>query len=295
MNGIDIASYQNSMDITKVDADFVIIKATQGDYYVNPYFEKHYDQAKKSGKLIGAYHYSNGITPVTKEVDFFIKNIKKYISTMILCLDWESNGKTDRQGFNKNFISGTEVDYVEEFSDILHKKTGIYPFIYMSSSVTRRSNWGKVSKNCPLWVAQYKNYDLTGYQENPHKDNKGLGAWKNEAIRQYSSSGTIKGYEQSEPHKLDLDKAYISRDSWISYAKGTVTSSEVKKVDKEIIEKVLSGKLGKGDERKKNVEDLGYSYKEVQATINVLMDIEGKVKDLKKDAGIYWDLILGRI
>ena len=294
MNGIDIASYQGSMDITKVDADFVIIKATQGDYYVNPYFDKHYDQAKRSGKLIGAYHYSNGITPVIKEVDFLIKNIDKYISTMIVCLDWESNGKTDRQGFNKNFVKGEEVYYVEEFVDLFHKKTGIYPFIYMSASVARRSSWNRVSKNCPLWVAQYKNYDLTGYQENPYRDNKGLGSWEKEAIRQYSSCGTIKGYEQTTPHKLDLDKAYIGRDTWISYAKGKVTSSEVKKVDKDIIEKVLSNKLGKGEERKKKIEDLGYSYKEVQSTINVIIDIENKVKDLKKDAGIYWDIVLGR-
>ena len=293
MNGIDIASHQNSMDVTKVDADFVIIKATQGDYYVNPYFEKHRDQAKKSGKLIGAYHYSNGITPVEKEVDFFIKTIKKYISTMILCLDWESNGITERQGLNHSFKSGTEVDYVKEFADILYKKTGIYPFIYMSASVTRRSDWSKVSKNCPLWVAQYKNKDLTGYQENPYRDSKGLGAWKSEAIRQYTSSGTIKGYEQKEKGKLDLDKAYISRDAWISYANGTGVK-EVKKVDKEIIKKVLSNELGKGEERKKNVEKLGYSYEEVRAVVNYLIDIENKVKDLKKDAGIYWDIILGR-
>ena len=37
MTGIDIASHQASLDVTTVPCDFVIIKATEGVNYVNPY------------------------------------------------------------------------------------------------------------------------------------------------------------------------------------------------------------------------------------------------------------------
>lgn len=60
MNGVDIASYQAGMDCTKIEADFVIVKATQGTGYTNPYFSKHYAQAVAAGKLVGAYHYASG-------------------------------------------------------------------------------------------------------------------------------------------------------------------------------------------------------------------------------------------
>ncbi|MBQ2640917.1 MAG: hypothetical protein IJG15_02840, partial [Lachnospiraceae bacterium] len=45
LKGIDIASYQAGMDAGKVEADFVIVKATQGTTYTNPYFSRHYSQA----------------------------------------------------------------------------------------------------------------------------------------------------------------------------------------------------------------------------------------------------------
>lgn len=286
MNGVDIASHQKDMDVTRIDADFVIIKITQGDYYVNPSFDKHFNEAQRSGRLIGAYHYSNGLD-VSAEVEHLASHLIPYFGKVIVCLDWESNGSTINSGFNKEFKPSSEVDYVYKFVDLFYKKTGIYPFIYMSASVTRRSNWEKVAKNCPLWVAQYKNRDLTGYQENPYRDTKGLGAWKSEAIRQYTSSGTIKGYEQKEKGKLDLDKAYISKEKWLSYTK----SISKKKVTVDVVRDVIDGKYSSGQKRKENLEKAGYVYAEVQGKVNEIFDIRKRLNELKEEAGEYWSLV----
>ena len=52
LNGIDIASYQSGIDLTKVPCDFVIIKATEGTGYTNPDYERAYAQAKQAGKYV---------------------------------------------------------------------------------------------------------------------------------------------------------------------------------------------------------------------------------------------------
>ncbi len=50
MDGIDISAWQDTIDITKVPCDFVIVKATEGTDYKNRYFAKHCDQAMKAGE-----------------------------------------------------------------------------------------------------------------------------------------------------------------------------------------------------------------------------------------------------
>ena len=296
LKGIDIASYQKSMDISKVDADFVIIKLTQGDYYVNPDFNRQYNEARSSGKLIGLYHYSNGVKPVSTEVDFLIKAAKPYLGTAIVCLDWETNGATKKSGLNPVFNTFDEPDYVYDFVRQFHEKTGIWPVIYMSASVTRRRDWSKVAKNCPLWVAQYKNDSLTGYQENPWRDNKGTGAWREIAIHQYSPSGTIKGYEQTQTHKLDMDIAYITSSEWAAYATGNgAKQKQYKKTTPEVVRDVLANKYGKNDERKAKLDNEGYDYVDVQRKINQILQYASDLQNTKKLAGEYWDLVLSRV
>lgn len=70
-NAIDISSHNAGIKIAAMTTtQAVIIKATQGLTYVNPYYKKHYDDTKKSGKLVGVYHYFGGNDPI-KEAEFF--------------------------------------------------------------------------------------------------------------------------------------------------------------------------------------------------------------------------------
>ena len=80
LNGIDISGYQANIDLSKVAADFVIVKATEGISYVSPVCDHQYQQAKKLGKLLGVYHYAHPeYNSAISEVDFFVKNIKGYL------------------------------------------------------------------------------------------------------------------------------------------------------------------------------------------------------------------------
>ncbi len=208
LNGIDVShhQYDRGFDITKIDCDFVICKATQGSTFVDKACDKMYQKAKKMGRKLGVYHYYGGGDPI-EEADWFVKNIKGYIGEAILVLDWEKDQ-------NKRFTEGQEVAY--KFLKRVYELTGVKPLIYMSKSVCRDYDWSKVvAGSYGLWMAQYANKTPTGYKSKPWTDAKGTGAFKLVAIHQYTSSGYLPGY----PYNLDLDIAYMTRSAWDKYAK----------------------------------------------------------------------------
>lgn len=208
LNGVDEASYQWDIDASKLTTtDFVIVKATQGTWYKNPYFEKQYREAKAAGKLLGIYHYFEG-SPI-KEAQFFIKTVGNRIGECVLAIDHEGRS-------NPVFNTGNEVDYVYKFCEEVYRLTKVRPLIYVSKGVTRRRDWSKVSTHYRLWCAQYANDKLTNYQTYPWTDNYGFGSWEKDTIRQYSSHGRICGYSKN----IDLNLAYLTKDEWMELAKG---------------------------------------------------------------------------
>lgn len=208
LNGIDIASYQAGIDLSKVPCDFVIIKATEGTSYVNPACNAQWDSASRAGKLLGTYHYATG-SGAEREADFYVDSIKNYIHRGILCIDWESGGNA-RWG---------DMGYLEALCRRVIARTGVKPIIYVQAS-----EYGPVSAvakrlDCGLWVAQYANMDTTGYQSHPWNE----GAYSC-AIRQYSSAGRLPGWGGN----LDLDIFYGDRAAWNRYAQSNGTSKPSK-------------------------------------------------------------------
>ena len=202
LRGIDISSHQTGINCAAIDCDFVICKATQGTYYINPDCDRAYQTAKASGKLLGVYHYATGDN-VKAEADFFLANIQGYIGEAILCLDWENNPG----GYNPLYKTGAPAKtWIKQWCDYIYEKTGVRPLVYGSVSA-----YSEISGNGDygVWVAQYPNYDPTGWQETPWNE----GAYDC-AIRQYTSQGYINGYAGN----LDLNKAYMTKEAWLKYA-----------------------------------------------------------------------------
>lgn len=222
MNGIDISRW-NPVDLSKVPCDFVIVKATQGTGYVSPTYKSQIAQADSLGKLLGVYHYASSGGAIA-EAKHFLNTVKDYIGKAIMVLDWEGDQ-------NSNFKN---PEYALSWLRYVKQETGITPFIYMSKSVCRQyaSVW---DASYPLWCAQYKNQQPSGYQENPWTDAKGFGAWDSPLIFQYSSKGQLDGYSGN----LDLDKAYINSELWKAYASGGKIKEEV--------DDILTPTLRKGD------------------------------------------------
>lgn len=247
MNGIDISNYQSGINLREVPADFVIVKATEGNYYISGDFKRQTNQVIETGKCLGFYHYANG-GDVIEEANFFINTIKDYIGQGILVLDWESQ--------NNPLFGIDDFNWCKQWCDYVANETGVKPIVYIQKSAMGRING---IGDYGLWIAQYADMNPTGYQNEPWQE----GAYEC-VIRQYSSCGQLNGYAGY----LDLDKAYIDRKEWNNYAgkdESTPVINNPTGSTLDLVVATLQGCYGNGDARK---EALGSRYNEVQKFIN---------------------------
>ncbi len=92
---LDISAYQGEVDFAKVKSDGiwgVMLKATEGERYLSPAFDKNYQKATDSGLYIGAYHYLRASTPAEalKEAQFFLQKVAGKKLTLPLAVDIEA-------------------------------------------------------------------------------------------------------------------------------------------------------------------------------------------------------------
>lgn len=192
---IDISSYQADLNLVAVSNSIqgVIVKATEGTSYVNPYCDRHYRQAKSANLLRGFYHFAGSGDPLA-EAAFFYRNVLGYLHDGIPVLDWEGN---------------QTVDWVNSFVRRFHDLTGIWPWIYANPW---RFNQGGVEQNCARWVASYP--------EVSHPTFAQAASWKcpnadgNVVAWQFCSDGRLSGYNAD----LDCSVYYGDRESWLRYA-----------------------------------------------------------------------------
>ena len=202
LNGIDISSWQDDLSVAAMTTcDFVIVKATGGKGYTNECYRRHADETLAAGKLLGCYHYArdHGYEgSASEEADHFIEAFKPYVGKAIPFLDWEADALSLGPSWAKAWL------------DRVREKTGVTPGIYTSKSVLFSYDWADVAKGYPLWVAQYPDYEETGFKSEPWTDGWDFGAWASPLLFQYASTGRIPGYSGH----LDLDLFYGTRDDW---------------------------------------------------------------------------------
>lgn len=280
MRGIDVSGWQKGIDLSKIDCDFVIVKATQGTGFTSADYERQAKQAKSLGKKLGIYHYANG-SGAEAEAEFFVSKVKPYVKEAILVLDWEKD---------QNSKFGTGIEYPLAWLNKVYELTGVRPLIYMSKSVTRQHEWGEVAKHYDLWVAQYADDNQTGYQSTPWTDKNGYGAWNSPAIFQYSSHGRLNGYNDN----LDINIAYMDAEAWDKYAKGDTGAKPATKEEPkgntttgttlELVYGVMTKQYGDGEARK---AALGTRYNEVQGMINHIANTPAATLAEETKAGKY--------
>ena len=203
LKGIDISNHQRGLDLSKIDCDFVIIKATEGKSYVDKSCDGFFQQALSLGKKLGVYHFANNSdNTAQQEADWFIQNTRGYIGKAIPVLDWEDN-VTDNVPWALEWLQRVEQAY------------GCKPLIYMSESVVNRHDWSPVANaNYGIWVAKYRdnlpdyNYDMSKAGNMPS-----IKYWSTMALWQWTSTGRLNGWNGN----LDCNVFYGDAAAWDKY------------------------------------------------------------------------------
>lgn len=208
LNGIDISSVQGGIAVDQVPADFVIVKATEGIGYVNPFCVSCFELAKSSGKLLGLYHFARTGNAI-EQANYFYENIKNYVGQAVLFLDWENVSGADETTIAQG------PAWAKTWLDEIYRLTGVKAMIYMSESVVTGYDWSSVANDgYGLWMARYGANPVTGGYQQPEAPAEPY--WGTPAIYQYNSQTRLNCY----PGNLDANVFYGSCEDWARYAGG---------------------------------------------------------------------------
>jgi GH25 family lysozyme M1 (1,4-beta-N-acetylmuramidase) len=189
--GLDISHYQGDVNFDAIKAsgnEFVIMKATEGTTYVDPYVGAYYAAVRAVGLGYGTYHFADGTDPIA-EANHFISVVSPLDESQVLILDWEVN-------------VGDPVGWCWAFLSHVHDVLGVWPLIYMSGSRVPAFYGSNVLRNCGLWVAWYG--------RDPNAD---LPLSCTYIMHQYTSSGSVPGING----RVDQDAFYGTIDQFNAY------------------------------------------------------------------------------
>ncbi len=211
LKGIDLSAYQRSIDLNKVEYDFLITKATEGMGYVNPYCDKFVQHAIKQGKQWGFYHFAITSNDPIEEARYFVKHTKNYFTNGIPVLDYEGNSKHPPKP--------SDVDWCKRWIEEVQRLTGVTPLFYTYEFLEHSYDWTPVVLlGCKLWLAKYPpmsriiyNYDFAKCVKPTPKHWRVLDM----IMWQFAGdNGRLNGYDGA----IDCNVFYGGVDTWKSIA-----------------------------------------------------------------------------
>ena len=194
-HGIDISSHQAGLNVAGIWADFVIVKATEDDDYVNPYMVPQAQATLGAGKRLGFYHFARP-GDAAAQARYFVSAVGALRSKATLWLDWEDNAVPQGPSWAKVFL------------DTVKQLTGSTPGIYMNGSAVNGYDWSAAAREYPLWYAGGAEYSDYGQ---PYSDPAvpSVSYWGQPLIHQYTEDGRLPGYNGT----LDLNRLR-DRSAW---------------------------------------------------------------------------------
>lgn len=182
MRIIDISHHQEDKIQIKWNKinDLVLMKATQGDNFLDHEFVENKGEARNRGKYLGSYHFAGkgfldsneklyyvAQDPI-KEADWYLKNADWKNGEMLI-LDWEIQ-------------YSNPVEWCRKFRKRIIDKIGIEPVVYLNEYTFLKYAWPSDWK---YWIAKYGTNNGT-MQKAPK------GNW---IIWQYTSEGKVDGID----------------------------------------------------------------------------------------------------
>ncbi len=182
--GIDVSFYQGEIDWQQVrDAgvEFVFIRlggrgTTEGKLYEDEKAQQYYEEAKAAGLQVGAYFYSQAVTPKEAEEEawFVLQKAANWELDLPVAYDWEWGGEGSRtDGMDPQMLTQCCISFCTVIEN-----AGLSPMIYFNAFQGINQMELERLQQYPFWLAMYD-----APMEFPYR----VDCW------QYSAAGTVPG------------------------------------------------------------------------------------------------------
>lgn len=201
--GVDVSHWQGEIDFSSwinscEHNDFMIMKATESDHYVDKMFYRNAGQCVEHNVLSGSYHYVVGTVSALNQARHYISEHKKvfgdYPATM--ALDVEDHTLLSRHWEE---VRGIVEVMAQEIIDSCKTR----PFIYLSKGFMRSDMFKDLGRDCPGWIAHWNT------KHPPHRRDLNTSIW------QTSASGIVTGIRG----RVDTDIFFGTAQAWREIAK----------------------------------------------------------------------------
>lgn len=190
IRGIDVASWEhphgvliNWTQVARAGYKFAFIKASEGNYYANPYYATDLSQAKAAGLYVTGYHFAvPNVSSGASQADYAVRQARYTADgrTMPLALDIEYNpyGATCY-----GLTAARMVAWISAFTAEVRRVTGQPTIIYSTADWWRSCTADSTAFDSdPLWIAAPR--------RSPAPLPSGWGNW---TFWQYTSRGLVPG------------------------------------------------------------------------------------------------------
>ncbi len=184
--GIDVSAWQNEINWTlvgDVGMEFAMIRMawrgnTEGSIQEDAYARANYQGAKEAGLEVGAYFFSQAITPeeAVEEAEFLLEMIQDWQIDMPIVFDWERSGNR-----TADTDARTVTDCAKAFCQTI-EEAGYEAMVYFNLRQAYHEMYLEELDQYGFWLAQY-NEEITF----PYA----IDMW------QYTSSGSVLGVNTS--------------------------------------------------------------------------------------------------
>lgn len=196
VTGIDVSKHSGNIDFAKVKEqriNFVYLKASEGENYVDEKFEKNFAKAKLNNLPTGAYHFFRFNKSGISQASNFLNTVNNKKTELPYVLDIEEWGQLG--SFKKDTIINEIGKFLRQVKKITPKKIMIY---------TNESGFHKFIEGhfdeYALWICSFSN---------PPRINKTWALW------QHSHKGKLEGVEGH----VDVNTFNGSTDEWRKFLK----------------------------------------------------------------------------
>lgn len=160
--GIDVSHWQGRIhwkQVARSGVDFVVAKATEGTWRVDPRYHQNRKRAEKAGLLFTAYHFANPSRErgdARREADWFLKHARLDGGNLLPALDLETTG-----GLNAVELRRWTLQWMKR----VERRLGVKPMIYTSPGFWTGwvGNTTRVAKAGfdVLWVSHWQTHRPT--------------------------------------------------------------------------------------------------------------------------------------